>query len=75
MRTLVYRRTHTGDPDKRGCLGINDCMGSVRSRDFDAVIGVGAKAPDAGYSGIAHKVTWIGIGPRKWESMPGVATR
>ena len=29
MRTLIYKRTHTGDPDpKTGVFGNNDCMGS-----------------------------------------------
>jgi hypothetical protein len=30
MRTLVYTRTHKGDPDKTGCFGIWDCMGKLR---------------------------------------------
>jgi hypothetical protein len=38
MRTLIYKRTHTGDPDASGCFGIFDCMGRVRALDFDAVI-------------------------------------
>ena len=41
MRTLIYKRTHLGDPDLFGTFGINDCMGEVRARQFDAVIGVG----------------------------------
>ena len=41
MRTFIYKRTHKGDPDKRGRFGINDCMGRDRSFDFNAVIGVG----------------------------------
>ena len=40
MQTLIYKRTHKGDPDKQGRFGIHDCMGRVRSRDFDAVIGM-----------------------------------
>jgi hypothetical protein len=31
MRTLIYKRTHTGDPDANGCFGIYDCMGRVRA--------------------------------------------
>ena len=40
-RVLIYKRTHTDDPDRLGQFGINDCMGKVRDRDFDAVIGIG----------------------------------
>jgi hypothetical protein len=40
-------------------------MGSVRGRDFDAVIGVGGIGPEAQENGIAGKVNWIGIGPHK----------
>ena len=62
MRVLVYKRTHTGDPDTGGRFGCNDCMGRVRSWDFDAVIGVGGIGSEARDSGIAGKVNWIGIG-------------
>jgi hypothetical protein len=41
MRTLIYKRTHPGDPDRKGRFGIEDCMGQVRTWRFDAVIGVG----------------------------------
>jgi len=41
MRILIYKRTHTGDPDLKGRFGIHDCMGRVRDYDYDAVIGVG----------------------------------
>ena len=62
-RTLVYKRTHRGDPDDRGIFGVHDCMGKVRSWSFDSVIGVGGSKPDPGHEGIAGKVTWIGLGP------------
>src|SRR6266487_386945 len=65
MRILVYKRTHNGDPDSNGCFGIDDCMGMVRYRPFDAVIGIGGIGSDAQANGIAGKVNWIGIGPRK----------
>jgi hypothetical protein len=65
MRTLVYKRTHNGDPDEQGVFGINDCMGTVRARDFDAVIGVGGVGDEPRREGIAEKITWIGIGPHK----------
>jgi len=65
MRVLVYKRTHNGDPDANGCFGVYDCMGSVRNRDFDAVIGVGGIGPEAQTNGIAGKVNWLGIGPHK----------
>ena len=52
-RILIYKRTHTGDSDAKGCFGIHDCMGSFRARDFDAVIGtrVGAEARANGIAG------------------------
>ncbi len=67
MRILVYKRTHNGDPDQYGCFGVDDCMGAVRKRYFDAVIGVGGIGPEAQASGIANKVNWIGIGPHKTD--------
>ncbi|MCP3673516.1 MAG: hypothetical protein GY829_03460 [Gammaproteobacteria bacterium] len=60
---LVYRRTHTGDPDDRGIFGINDCMKSVRDWSYDAVIGIGGIAPWREDIDIAKKVNWIGINP------------
>jgi len=69
MRVLVYKRTHTGDPSSRGVFGEHDCMGSVRGRDYDAVIGVGGIGPEPIAEGIAGRVTWIGIGPY-WHASP-----
>jgi hypothetical protein len=68
MRTLVYKRTHRGDPDVDGCFGINDCMHSVRAWDYEAVIGVGGIGSKPEAHGIARKINWIGIGPRKRPS-------
>lgn len=65
LRTLVYKRTHKGDPDDSGIFGIKDCMGRVRRWGFDAVIGVGGECPDPGHEGISRKVNWIGIGSRE----------
>jgi hypothetical protein len=65
MRVLIYKRTHTGDPDSNGCFGVQDCMGSIRKRGFDAVIGVGGTGADVEAYGIAGKVNWIGIGPHR----------
>ena len=63
MRTLVYKMTHTGYPDPNaGVWGRTGCMGQVRGYDFDAVIGVGGTSAK---DGIAGKIVWIGIGPRK----------
>jgi hypothetical protein len=63
MRTLLYKMTHIGDPDPAtGLWGETDCMGQVRGYQFDAVIGIGGTS--AG-DGIAGKIVWIGIGPRK----------
>jgi hypothetical protein len=65
MRTFVYKRTHKRDPDSQGRFGIEDCMGSLRKCDFDAVIGIGGIGAWARKEGISRKLTWIGIGARK----------
>ena len=65
MRTLIYKRTHPGDPDAPGRFGINDCMGRVRKWEFEAVIGVGGIGAEPRKHELARKVNWIGIGPRK----------
>lgn len=67
MRTLVYKRTHNGDPDEKGRFGIHDCMRQVRGYGYDAVIGVGGVGDEPEAWGIAGKVNWIGIGPHKSE--------
>ena len=67
MRTLIYKRTHIGDPDPQtGVFGNCDCMGSVRRWQFDAVIGIGGIGQEPKTHGIAGKLTWIGIGPKKF---------
>jgi hypothetical protein len=65
MRTLIYKRTHPGDPDVEGRFGIYDCMGQVRAWGFDAVIGVGGIGGEPESHGLARKVNWIGIGPHR----------
>ncbi len=66
MRTLIYKRTHRGDPDpESGVFGNRDCMGTVRGWQFDAVIGVGGIGSEPKRQGIAGKLTWVGIGPHK----------
>lgn len=68
MRTLIYKRTHIGDPGKEGWFGINGCMGQVRAYDFDAVIGVGGIGQEPIENGIAQKITWIGTGAKKEDN-------
>ena len=70
MRTLIYKRTHSGDPDATGRFGINHCMGSVRRWNFDAVVGIGGVSRQPVEQGLARRVNWIGIGPHKWK-VPG----
>lgn len=65
MRTLIYKRTHPGDPDNKGRFGIHDCMHSVRTWGFEAVIGVGGIGAEPESHGLARKVNWIGMGPHK----------
>lgn len=65
MRTLIYKRTHPGDPDETGWFGICDCMGKVRWWDFGAVIGVGGTGDEPKRHKLDGKVNWIGITPHK----------
>lgn len=66
LRTLIYKRTHCGDPDpKTGVFGNNNCMKQVRGWPFDAVIGVGGIGRESQKNCIARKLTWVGIGPHK----------
>lgn len=69
-RILIYKRTHTGDPDERGLFGCNDCMGSIRDWSFDHVIGIGGVRPWPGDEGIAEKVNWVGIGRKAFGFSP-----
>jgi hypothetical protein len=69
VRILVYKRTHIGDPDRKGRFGINTCMGAVRALEYDAVIGIGALTAEARLCGIDGRINWIGIGPKKdWSA-------
>jgi hypothetical protein len=68
MNTLIYKRTHTGDPNKTGVFGVHDCMGRIRRWNFDAVIGVGGKSPWRGYEDIAYKINWIGVNATKADT-------
>lgn len=71
MRTLIYKRTHSNDPDpETGVFGNRDCMGQVRAWDFDAVIGIGGVGDEPKRHGIAGRLTWIGIGPQKFFDDP-----
>lgn len=64
-RVLIYKRNHTGDPDSTGLFGCSDCMGQIRGYRFDAVIGIGVSQPWRGFEGIADRITWVGVGPRR----------
>jgi hypothetical protein len=70
MRVLIYKRTHPGDPNLDGVFGCEDCMGVVRGRRFDAVIGVGGIGPEAQGWGIDRRLNWVGVGPHPSESIP-----
>lgn len=70
MRTMIYKRTHTGDPTPEGIFGLSDCMGRVRARDYDAVIGVGGLSEEPRACGIAGRITWVGVGAHRGEGIP-----
>lgn len=61
---LVYKRTHPGDP-RDGVFGFEDCMGAVRARDFEAVIGVGGIGSEARSHNLDGKLNYVGVGARK----------
>ncbi len=65
MRTLLYKRTHKGDPDPEGRFGIHDCMVRLRPLPFDAVIGIGGVSGQPTRQGISRKINWVGIGAKK----------
>jgi len=66
MRVLIYKRTHSGDPNpESGVFGCNGCMGQVRGYQYDAVIGVGGISAWPQREGIAGRLTWIGVNPHK----------
>lgn len=69
-RVLIYKRTHTGDPWHEGVFGVNDCMGGIRNRKFDAVIGIGGVGAEPRSYGIACRLTWIGIEAHKLPRKP-----
>lgn len=69
MATLVYKMTHSGDPDPDlGCWGISDCMGQVRGYDFEAVIGVGGRSWWTNQPNRVGELIWIGLDP---QEIPG----
>jgi hypothetical protein len=70
LRVMIYKRTHTGDPTPDGIFGLSDCMGRVRAREFDAVIGVGGLSAEPRSHGIDGRVTWVGVGARRGASIP-----
>jgi hypothetical protein len=78
-RTLVYTMTHPGDPEpdegdrfNESVWGRQDCMGRVRDRTFDAVIGIGGVSGEPASYEMTGKIQWVGIGPKRWpDSRPG----
>jgi len=72
LATLIYKRTHRGDPGPDGIFGIHDCMGQIRDWDFDSVIGIGGLNPDEGHEGIAERINWIGLGALRANAPAGM---
>ena len=70
-KILIYKRTHTGDPNEKGEFGISDCMGIIRNYDFDAVIGIGGIGSEPRDNDIDGKVTWVGIHPKREAEIIG----
>ena len=59
MRTLIYKRTHNGDPhpETDGIFGIHECMKSVREWRMGAIIGVGGIGREPQQEGIVRVAT------------------
>jgi hypothetical protein len=78
LQPLIYKMTHPGDPHPEAdesasapAWGRQDCMGEVRDRIYDAVIGVGGVGREAASHDLKGKILWIGIGPKPWPGGPG----
>jgi hypothetical protein len=69
-RTLIYKRTHPGDPSPDGIFGLEDCMGRVRARDFQAAIGVGGTSAEPRSYGMDRRLNWVGVGARPLKGQP-----
>jgi hypothetical protein len=69
MRVLIYKRTHPFDPNTDGVFGCEDCMGAVRRRQFDAVIGVGGISAEPRGWGIDGRLNWVGVGAHATETI------
>jgi hypothetical protein len=69
VRVLIYKRTHPFDPNTDGIFGCQDCMGAVRRRHFDAVIGVGGISAEPRGWGIDRRLNWVGVGAHASESV------
>jgi hypothetical protein len=66
MTTLIYKRTHSGDPDpETGAFGNRNCMGKIRGWSFNAVSGIGGVGRQAQRHYLDGRLTWIGVGARK----------
>src|SRR2546421_700736 len=69
MGTLIYKRTHSGDPDPDsgvfGSSGDRGCMGQVRGYQYDSVIGIGGISSWPQREGIAGRLTWVGLDAHK----------
>jgi hypothetical protein len=70
MRVLIYKRTHPLDPNEDGVFGCQDCMGTVRRRRFDAVIGVGGIGAESRRWGIDRRLNWVGVGAHPGQTIP-----
>lgn len=69
MATLVYKMTHSGDPDSNlGCWGVSDCMGQVRGYGFDAIIGIGGRSWWSSEISREGELIWIGVDPQEVAS-------
>lgn len=78
LQPLIYKMTHPGDPQpepgesaQAPAWGRQDCMGHVRDRKYDAVIGVGGVGSESASHDLNGKVLWVGIDPKTSEGRRG----
>lgn len=76
MRTLIYKRTHSGDPDSEsGVFGNHDCMGSVKGWQYDAVIGIGGIGQNRCARASVVNSRGLGLDPIRSSTIPPKAQK
>jgi len=68
-QVLICKQRRPHDPNAAsGIWGESDCWGSVRNRNFDAVIGIGGSTAEPWLAG---KLTWAALFPHQIDQING----